>query len=216
MMIRASEPLCDPPYRPTGGNAARNLFAFLKPQRYQSPPAWRWSNPSIASQDPIDAALVPPLKRSRDVRHTLTALPALPQLSLLFRREPCPCMPLHSHTSSSAKIRRCCVDSLNSPPKADIIWDHPRRQLLANARPCGLTGRVRGRAVQSVCLIDQSVMGITDSLPGLPLQHNPRVWSQEGKMVGRLDMTERRITQLFGLILGGIVTCTLVLNAFAF
>src|SRR5262249_39552440 len=54
------------------------------------------------------------------VRHTLTALPALPQLSLLFRREPCPCMPLHSHTSSSAKIRRCCVDSLNSPPKADI------------------------------------------------------------------------------------------------
>src|SRR5262249_37256533 len=104
-----------PPYRPTGGNASRNLFALLKPQRYQSPPAWRWSNPSIASQDPIDAALVSPLKRSRDVRHTLTALPALPQLSLLFRREPCPCMPLHSHTSSSAKIRRCCVDSLNSP-----------------------------------------------------------------------------------------------------
>src|SRR5262249_13086395 len=90
------------------------------PQRYQSPPAWRWSNPSIASQDPIDAALVPPLKRSRDVRHTLTALPALPQLGLLFRREPCPCMPLHSHTSSSAKIRRCCVDSLNSPHKADM------------------------------------------------------------------------------------------------
>src|SRR6516162_3231604 len=94
-------------------------FALLKPQRYQSPPAWRWSNPSIASQDPIDAALVPPLKRSRDVRHTLTALPALPQLSLLFRREPCPCMPLHSHTSSSAKIRRCCVDSLNSPDISD-------------------------------------------------------------------------------------------------
>src|SRR5215470_58475 len=91
------------------------------PQRYQSPPAWRWSNPSIASQDPIDAALVPPLKRSRDVCHTLTALPALPQLSLLFRREPCPCMPLHSHTSSSAKIRRCCVDSLNSPHKDGVI-----------------------------------------------------------------------------------------------
>src|SRR6516162_4430985 len=112
---RSFEALCDPPYRPTGGNASRNLFALLKPQRYQSPPAWRWSNASIASQDPIDAALVPPLKRSRDLRHTLTALPALPQLSLLFRREPCPCMPLHSHTSSSAKIRRCCVDSLNSP-----------------------------------------------------------------------------------------------------
>src|SRR5262249_33962978 len=110
-----SEALCDPPYRPTGGNASRNLFALLKPQRSQSPPAWRWSNPSIASQDPIDAALVPPLKRSRDVRHTLTALPALPQLSLLFRREPCPVVPLHSHTSSAARIRRCCFDSLNAP-----------------------------------------------------------------------------------------------------
>src|SRR5271169_4012878 len=54
---RSSEALCDPPYRPTGGNAPRNLFALLKPQRYQSPPAWRWSNPSIASQDTIDAAI---------------------------------------------------------------------------------------------------------------------------------------------------------------
>src|SRR5262249_13354931 len=89
-------------------------------------------NPSIASQDPIDAALVPPLKRSRDVRHTLTALPALPQLSLLFRREPCPCMPLHSHTSSSAKIRRCCVDSLNSLPKADRRADVSLSPLCAN------------------------------------------------------------------------------------
>src|SRR5262249_17651108 len=102
-----------------GASAALYAGAPSAPssERSQSPPAWRWSNPSIASQDPIDAALVPPLKRSRDVRHTLTALPALPQLSLLFRREPCPCMPLHSHTSSSAKIRRCCVDSLNSPQK---------------------------------------------------------------------------------------------------
>src|SRR5262249_58010652 len=92
------------------------------------------SNPSIASQDPIDAALVPPLKRSRDVRHTLTALPALPQLGLLFRREPCPCMPLHSHTSSSAKIRRCCVDSLNSPPKSGPIADR------SVGPPCAITG----------------------------------------------------------------------------
>jgi len=29
-------------------------------------------------------------------------------------------------------------------------------------------------------------------------------------------MSERRITQLFGLVLGAIVSCTLVLNAFAF
>src|SRR6516225_2726002 len=122
---RSFEALCDPPYRPTGGNASRNLFALLKPQRYQSPPAWRWSNPAIASQDPIDAALGPPLKRPRDVRHTLTALPALPQLGLLFRREPCPCMPLHSRTSLSAKIRRCCVDSLNSPPESGHSIDGP-------------------------------------------------------------------------------------------
>src|SRR5262249_55332711 len=102
---------------------------------------WRWSNPSIASQDPIDAALVPPLKRSRDVRHTLTALPALPQLSLLFRREPCPCMPLHSHTSSSAKIRRCCVDSLNSPLilsmfDAPCEAGRPARGALPEQSPC--------------------------------------------------------------------------------
>jgi hypothetical protein len=35
-------------------------------------------------------------------------------------------------------------------------------------------------------------------------------------LVWRLDMTERRITRLFGLVLGAIFTCTLVLNAFAF
>ncbi len=29
-------------------------------------------------------------------------------------------------------------------------------------------------------------------------------------------MSERKITQLFGLILGALCTCTLVLNAFAF
>src|SRR6266568_346479 len=117
---RSPKALCDPPYRPTGGNATRDLFALLKPQRYRSSPPWRWSNSSIESQDPIDAALVPPLKRSGDVRHTLTALPALPELSLLLRREPCPCIPLHTHTSSSGKIRRCCVDRLNPPPLTDI------------------------------------------------------------------------------------------------
>ena len=31
-----------------------------------------------------------------------------------------------------------------------------------------------------------------------------------------LEMSERRITQLFGLGLGAIITCTMVLNAFAF
>jgi hypothetical protein len=36
------------------------------------------------------------------------------------------------------------------------------------------------------------------------------IWVLEG------DMSERRITQLFGLILGGLFTFGLVLNAFAF
>src|SRR5271166_756653 len=112
---RSPEPLCDPPYRPAGGNATRDLFALLEPQRYQSSPTWSWSDSTIESQDPIDAALVPPLKRPRDVGHTLTALPALPELSLLLWREPYPCIPLHSHTASSGKIRRCCVDRLNPP-----------------------------------------------------------------------------------------------------
>src|SRR5664279_2744417 len=84
-------------------------------------PAWSRSDSSIESQHPIDAALVPPIKRSRDVRHTLTALPALPELSLLLRREPYPCIPLHTHTSSSGKIRRCCVDRLNPQPLADML-----------------------------------------------------------------------------------------------
>jgi hypothetical protein len=50
----------------------------------------------------------------------LTVLPALPELSLLLRREPYPRIPFHSHTSSSGKIRRCCVDRLNPPLLADI------------------------------------------------------------------------------------------------
>src|SRR5262249_31125212 len=64
-----------------------------------------------------------------------------PQLSLLFRREPCPCMPLHSHTSSSAKIRRCCVDSLNSPPKADIRFTLRHVCLVPKADSCTHSGR---------------------------------------------------------------------------
>ena len=60
------------------------------------------------------------LERSRNVGYTLTVPPAVPKLGLLLRREPRPCVPLHTHTSSSGKIRRCCVDRLSSPPKADI------------------------------------------------------------------------------------------------
>src|SRR6516165_12216334 len=49
--------------------------------------------PPIESQDTIDTALVPALKRPSDIRHTLTVLPALPKLSPLLRREPYPCSP---------------------------------------------------------------------------------------------------------------------------
>jgi hypothetical protein len=74
----------------------------------------------LVGQHPINAALIPPLKCSSNVRHTLTALPTLPELSLLPRCKPRPCVPLQPHPSPSRKIRRCCVDPLNSPPIADI------------------------------------------------------------------------------------------------
>src|SRR6516165_5836691 len=191
---RSFEALCDPPYRPTGGNASRNLFALLKPQRSQSPPAWRWSNPSIASQDPIDAALVPPLKRSRDVRHTLTALPALPQLSLLFRREPGPCMPLHSHTSSSAKIRRCCVDSLNSPPKSGQTGEGSICPLCAI---CDLTRRskqhrdsVTSSAVASSCVSLSAHIRpwVPHCISYFPLSREPQRLSHSLFVSGRFAM----------------------------
>src|ERR1051326_6511809 len=101
---RSSEVLCDPPHRSTGGNATRDLFTLLKPQRQRSSPAWRWSNAAIDSQDSIDAALVPPLKRAGDIRHTLTALPALPKLCRLLRCEPGPCMPLHRPPPHPARL----------------------------------------------------------------------------------------------------------------
>src|SRR5216683_4891154 len=113
---RAAEPRRNPAYRSTRGNPARNLLTLLQPQRHRRPPACRWGNSSVQRQDPVDAALVPPLERSRNVGYTLTVPPAVPNLSPLLRREPPPCVPLHTHTSSSGKIRRCCVDRLNPPP----------------------------------------------------------------------------------------------------
>src|SRR5690242_6917579 len=101
---RSPETLCDPPYRPTGGNATRDLFALLKPQRYRSSPARLRSNATIDSQDTIDAAFVPPRRRPSDIRHTLTVLPALPKLSPLLRREPYPCSPLHRTPPPLARL----------------------------------------------------------------------------------------------------------------
>src|SRR5213595_1377843 len=101
---RSCKALCDPPYRPTSGNATRDLFALLKPQRARSSPPWRRSNAAIECQHPIDAALVPSLQRAGNVRDTLTALPPLPKLSLLFRREPRPCLPLHRPPPHPARL----------------------------------------------------------------------------------------------------------------
>jgi hypothetical protein len=112
---RASKVAGDPPNRPASRNTTRNLFALLKPQRRYSPAARYRRNAAIESKYPVDPALVSPSKRTGDVRYTLTALPALPQLSLLSRREPYPGRTLHALTSSSRKIRRCCADPLNSP-----------------------------------------------------------------------------------------------------
>src|SRR6478672_6658542 len=51
---RSAEDLCDPPYRPTGGNTTRDLFALLKPQRSPRPPPGHWRDP--VPQDDICAA----------------------------------------------------------------------------------------------------------------------------------------------------------------
>src|SRR6516165_8664711 len=101
---RSSKALCDPPPRPTGGNTPRDLLAFLKAQRSRSSPARLRSNATIESQDTIDTALVPPLRRPSDIRHTLTVLPALPKLSPLLRREPYPCSPLHRTPPSLVRL----------------------------------------------------------------------------------------------------------------
>src|SRR5712692_4107417 len=115
----ASEPRRDPEYPSTRGNPARDLLTLLQPQRHRRPPTCCWGNASIQSQYAVHTALVPSLERSRNVGYTLTVPPAVPKLGLLLRREPRPCVPLHTHTSSSGKIRRCCVDRLNPPLRSD-------------------------------------------------------------------------------------------------
>src|SRR5262249_47860465 len=81
------------------------------------------------------------------------------------------------------------------PALARRMWRHltpaGRLRILQMAIPAGLvTG---GTDVSSVCAYDQ------------PLT-----------LGGEVEMRERRITQLFGLILGAMVSGTMVLNAFAF
>src|SRR6185312_3082555 len=100
---RPCKALCDLPYRPTSGNATRDLFAFRKPQSSRSSPARQWSDSSIERQHPVDAALVPSLKSAGDICHTLAVLPALPELCPLLRRKPCPCM--HTHRSPPTPTR---------------------------------------------------------------------------------------------------------------
>lgn len=61
-----------------------------------------------------------------------------------------------------------------------------------------------------------------DRLFGSIVSHFSRPFEPSGsfdRLIFRVlegDMSERRITQLFGLILGGLFTFGLVLNAFAF
>jgi hypothetical protein len=57
------------------------------------------------------------------------------------------------------------------------------------------------------------VTGVTD-VPPVCGYNQPHDMAND--WVGSWKMSERRITQLFGLGLGAIITCTMVLNAFAF
>src|SRR5215831_8602109 len=56
------------------------------------------------STDPLNAGLVPPLQRPRDGRSTLPVLPSLPELSLLRRCEPYPCMQPHRTPPHPARL----------------------------------------------------------------------------------------------------------------
>ena len=62
-------------------------------------------------------------------------------------------------------------------------------------------------------LFDRNVTGVTD-VPSV-CGYN-QLERMANRWVWELEMSERRITQLFGLGLGAIITCTMVLNAFAF
>src|SRR5262249_15083511 len=75
------------------------------------------SNPPMQYHDPLTLSLVLPLHRPRDGRSTLPILPSLPQLGLLRCREPNP-RRHHGTPPSPRKIRRCCADRLNPPPKS--------------------------------------------------------------------------------------------------
>ncbi len=83
---------------------------------------------------------------------------------------------------------RAVDQQIPAPVAADMAQRHRRER--------GLFGSIIGhfsRAFEPSGLFDRLI-----------------VWVLEG------DMSERRITQLFGLILGGLFTFGLVLNAFAF
>ncbi len=111
---RPSEVLGDLPDRPAHRNATGNLFAFLKPECYQSPLARRRLDPAKRRVQPVDATLLrqssvawrwtnSPVER-QNLRHRLFSLSTRAtfahigrfqrfQLSLLLRREPRPCIP---------------------------------------------------------------------------------------------------------------------------
>src|SRR5262252_1889473 len=108
---RSSEALGDLPDRPARRNATGNLFAFLKPECCQGSPARHRRDPSMEYHDPLNASLVPPFQRPRDGRSTLPVLPALPELSLLCRREQYPCT--QPHRTPPHPVRLEDVASIN-------------------------------------------------------------------------------------------------------
>jgi len=67
-------------------------------------------------------------------------------------------------------------------------------------------------------LLQDNSGGISNNLDLCEIWHTPwladvRMWcAKEWAIL----MSERRIAQLFGLVLGGLLTCTMVLNALAY
>jgi hypothetical protein len=84
---------------------------------------------------------------------------------------------------------------------------------MAASPPRGAGVRFARAEGLSFQLFDQSVTAVTDVCSVRLYNPNPDYGSRLGWEV---EMSERRITQLFGLVLGAIVSGTMVLNAFAF
>src|SRR5262249_33707223 len=92
--------------RPTPSSSAAGSHANTSacPASRALIPPRRRRDPSMEYHDPLNAGLVPPLQRPRDGRSTLPVLPSLPELSLLRRCEPYPCMQPHRTPPHPARL----------------------------------------------------------------------------------------------------------------